>query len=151
MTTPITTPTLEGFIAWTRTVMGLSTIVIPDDSPGYVYAYQVALDSVPLELGSVSPSIYTLTVYNWGGSLLLQFQQDITGQTFFADARKAYNMNSFVAGVISSASDEGTSESLTVGKGLQNLQLIDLQRIKDPYGRQALSFMQSISTLWGLS
>lgn len=151
MTTPITAPTLEGFIAWTRSVMGLSTIVIPDDSPGYVYAYQVALDLIPTQLSVGSDAIYALTVYNCGGSLLLQFQQDIPGQTFFADARKAYNMNSFVAGVISSASDEGTSESLIVGKGLQNLQLMDLQRLKDPYGRQAWAYLQTIGTLWGLS
>ena len=45
--------------------------------------------------------------------------------------------------------------SATLGKsnlpGLQNLTITDLQRIKDPYGRQAIAYMQSIGTLWGLT
>ena len=152
MSDPITSPpTLAGFVAWSQAVMGLNSVVISPTDPGYTYAFQVALDLVPLDFSNTLPDIYTITVYNYGGSLLLQFQQDYAGQTFFADARKGYGMNNFVAGVISSASDVSTSETLTIGKGLQNLQLLDLQAIKDPYGRQALAFMQTIGTLWGLT
>lgn len=151
MSDPITNPpTLSGFIAWTRAVMGIPTTVMADDNVGYAYAFQIAQDMVPTDLNRI-PDIYTLTVYNWGGSQLLQWQQDPVGQTFFADARAAYHINSFVAGVITSASDSSTSESLAVGKGLQNLSLIDLQKLKDPYGRQALAYMMSIGTLWGLT
>jgi hypothetical protein len=131
--------------------MGIPTTAIPDDDEGYVVSFQIAMDMVPTALSAGSPTIYTLTVYNWGGSQLLQFQQDIQGQTFFADARTAYGMNAFVAGVVDSANDVSTGEHITIGKGLQNLQLIDLQRLKDPYGRQALAYMQSIGTLWGLT
>ena len=92
-----------------------------------------------------------MTVYNFGGSNLLQWQQDYIGQTFFADARKSYNINGFVAGVVTSAADSSTSEALVVGKGLQNLDLISLQAIKNPYGRQAMAFMQALGTLWGLT
>jgi len=145
------TPSLAGFIAWTRAVMGIPTTAIPDNDPGYAISYEVALEVVPQDFAGVAPSIYTLTVYNWGGSQLIQYQQDIVGQTFFADARAAYNINSFVAGVVDSANDVSTGEHLVVGKGLQNLQLIDLQKLKDPYGRQALAYMQSIGTLWGLT
>lgn len=152
MTDPITNPpSLTGFIAWSRAVMGLSTTVIADNDPGYAYAYQIATDLVPMDFAQGLPDIYTLTVYNWAGSQLLQFQKDIAGQTFFADARASYGINSFVAGVVDSANDVSTGEHLAVGKGLQNLQLIDLQRIKDPYGRQALAFMQTLGTLWGLT
>ena len=152
MTTPITPPpTLAGYIAWTRDVMGIPTIAIPDNDVGYETSYNVALELIPLTLNEMSPLIYTLTVYNWAGSNLLQFQQDIVGQTFFADLRKGFGINSFVAGVINSASDTGTSESLSVGQGLQNLDMLSLQRIKDPYGRQAVAYMQSIGTLWGLT
>ena len=56
-----------------------------------------------------------------------------------------------MAGVITNANDVSTGEGLAVGEGLKNLQLMDLQRLKDPYGRQALAFMQSIGTLWGLT
>lgn len=152
MTTPdLSTPTLSGFIAWTRAVMGIPTTAIADNDPGYQIAFDVAMDLVPQDFAGVAPTIYTLTVYNWGGSQLLQSQPDMNGSTFFADARTAFNINSFVAGVVDSANDVSTGEHLTVGKGLSNLQLIDLQRIKDPYGRQALAYMQSIGTLWGLT
>jgi len=152
MSDPITSPpTLAGFVAWSQAVMGLNSVVISPTDQGYAYAFQIALDIVPKDFANTVPDIYTLTVYNWGGSQLIQWQQDYAGQTFFADARQAYGMNNFVAGVISSASDVSTSETLTIGKGLQNLQLLDLQAIKDPYGRQALAFMQTIGTLWGLT
>jgi len=131
--------------------MGIPTVALADNDPGYAYAFQIALDLVPLDFSTASPDIYTLTVYNWGGSQLLQFQQDYAGQTWFASARASYGINSFVAGVINSAADSSTSESLTIGKGLSNLSLIDLQRLKDPYGRQALAWMQTIGTLWGLT
>jgi hypothetical protein len=131
--------------------MGLTSTVISPTDPGYAYAYQIALDIVPQDMMAQVPDIYTLTVYNWAGSQLLQFQQDYTGQTFFAQARQSYGINNFSAGVINSASDVSTSESMTIGKGLQNLQLMDLQRIKDPYGRTALGFMQALGTLWGIT
>ena len=152
MTDPIdTVPTLAGFIAWSRVAMGIPTTAIADDAPGYAAAYQVAIAVVPTDYAATEGAIYTLTVYNWAGSQLIQFQHDIRGQSFFEDARRAFGVNSFVAGVVNSASDEGTSESLTIGKGLQNLSLMDMQRLKDPYGRQALAFMQTFGTLWGLS
>jgi len=151
MADPISAPTLNGFIAWAQSVMGISTIVMSPTDPGWNFAYTVALDMVPDILNSASPDIYTFTVYNWAGSQLLQYQQDIAGQSFFANARKAYGISNFTAGVISNASDVSTSEGLSIGQGLQNLQLIDLQRIKDPYGRQALAYMQSIGTMWGIT
>ena len=144
-------PTLAGFIAFGREVMGITTIVLPDDNEGWNFAYSLSLDWVPDQIATASPQLYTMCVYNFAGSVLLQWQQDVPGQTFFADARAAYNINSFVAGVITTASDNSTSESLAVGKGLQNLQIGDLQRLKDPYGRQALAIMQSLGTLWGLT
>lgn len=143
-------PTLAGFIAWTRAVMGIPTTVMADSDPGFENAFLIAKDLVPLDLGKV-PNIYTLTVYNWAGSLLIQFQSDPTGFTFFTDARKAYGVNSFTAGVIEHASDSSTAESMAIGQGLKNLDILSLQRIKDPYGRQAVAYMQSIGTLWGLT
>lgn len=144
-------PTLNGFIAWTRAVMGVPPTAIFDTDPGYDYAYQVALDLVPLDFSATLPDIYTLTVYNLAGSLLIQWQQDVPGQTYFDELRMKFNMDGFVAGVITSANDVSTGQTLTVGKGLQNLDLISLQAIKNPYGRQAIAFMQSLGTLWGLS
>ena len=120
MSDPITTPSLTGFIAWTRAVMGIPTTAIADNDVGYAYAYQVALNLVPLDFSVASPDIYTLTVYNLGGSNLLQWQQDIQGQTFFVNARQAYGMNNFVAGVISGAGDVSTKPYRKHGRGFRN-------------------------------
>ena len=152
MTSPISNPpTLAGFVAWSQAVMGIKTIYIAPDDIGYTYALQIALAMVPTDINIMSPDIYTLTVYNWAGSQLLQYQQDIPGQTFFETARQKYGINNFVAGVIKEAADQATSQGMAIGHGLQNLTLVDLQRIKDPYGRQALAYLQTLGTLWGLS
>lgn len=147
----ISPPSLNGFIAWAKWAMGIPTTAMAPDDPGWLYAFTVAQDLVPTDLASGLPDIYTLTVYNFGGSLLIQWQQDYPGQTFWEDARKQFGVSSFTAGVIESASDVTTSESLAIGEGLKNLTLMDLQRIKDPYGRQALAYMQALGTCWGLS
>jgi hypothetical protein len=152
-----TKPTLEGYVQFCQTVVGIPTAVLPSDSIQYSISYEIALELVPYEyMVQMSPQIATLCVYYWGASVLINYGVDNPNaeppnNTFFADARKGYGVNNFVAGVITSASDQGTSESMAVGQGLQNLTLTDLERMKDPYGRQALAWMQSIGTLWGLS
>lgn len=147
----VSPPTLQGFIAWAYAVMGIPTTAMSPDDPGWNYAYTVAVDLVPTDFANTLGDIYVLTVYNYAGSQLLQFQQDYEGQTFWQSARKDFGINNFVAGVVTSASDVSTSETLAVGRGLQDLGLLDLQRIKDPYGRQAVAFMQTLGTLWGLT
>jgi len=147
----VSPPTLSGFIAWAYAVMGIPTTAMSPDDTGWNYAFTVSVDLVPTDFANTLADIYTLTVYNYAGSQLLQFQQDYAGQTFFTAARQAYGINNFIAGVVTSASDVSTSETLAVGHGLQDLGLLDLQRIKDPYGRQAVAFMQTLGTLWGLT
>jgi len=147
----VSPPSLNGFITWAQNVMGIPTSAMPQNDPGWNYAYVVALDIVPTDFAATIPDIYTLTVYNWAGSQVLQFQQDQPGQTYFATLRAQFGINNFVAGVINSAGDVSTNEALSVGHGLRDLSLLDLQRIKDPYGRVALSYMQQLGTLWGLS
>ena len=148
---PDTTPTLTGFVTWCQTVMGIPTSAMASNDPGFAIALAFAEAIVPPEMSTMNPMIYTATVYNWGGSQILQYQQDYAGQTFFSSARKNYGINNFIAGVINSASDTGTSDSLTIGEGLQNLDLLSLQAVKNPYGRQALAYMQALGTLWGLT
>ena len=147
----VSPPSLNGFIAWAQAVMGIPTTAMSPTDPGWNYAYVVALDIVPRDFAATVPDIYTLTVYNWAGSQLLQFQQDYLGQTYFAQLRTQFGINNFVAGVVNAAGDVSTHEALSVGHGLRDLSLLDLQRIKDPYGRVALSYMQQLGTLWGLS
>jgi hypothetical protein len=147
----VSPPSLSGFITWAYAVMGIPTTAMSPDDPGWNYAYTVALDIVPQDFASTLPDIYTLTVYNWAGSQVLQFQQDYVGQTYFATLRAQFGINNFIPGVVTSAGDVSTNETLAVGHGLRDLSLLDLQRIKDPYGRLALSYMQQLGTLWGLT
>jgi hypothetical protein len=95
--------------------------------------------------------IYMLAVYNLGASNLLNWFPDTPPSTFFADARKGYGINSFVAGVVTASSDEGTSNSLTTPEWASNLTIANLQQLKDPFGRQYLAFAADYGSLWGIS
>lgn len=146
-----TTPNVSDYLLFIRNVMGVSTTQLPDDSPYIQYSFDNALEVVNQDLAIMSSRMYTLAVYNLGGDYLINYAPDQPGQTYFADLRKAFKINAFVAGVISSASDEGTSESLTVPEAFQHLTLADLQNLKTPYGRQYLAIAQRYGTIWGLS
>jgi len=155
-TPPSPPPNLPGFITFVRNGMGISTTIIPDDSVwlGYAYWTAIALVNQALSAVVVNPAdgttIYALAVYNLAGSNLLNFAQDLPGaaiipgsdppQPFFAYTRTKWNMTSFVSGVVSSTSDEGTSMSLVVPEQLKELTLANLQNLKDPYGRVYLQF-----------
>lgn len=144
-------PSLAGFITWARTAIGVTTAQLPDDSVWFVYAYNVAIEIVYTQINCVSPTIYTLAVYNLAGDNLINFAQDVPPSTFFADARKNFLIYSFVAGVITSSADQSTSQSLGVPESLKNLTLGNLQNLKTPWGRAYLAFAQDMGTLWGLS
>lgn len=146
-----TTPTLDGFTAFCRNVAGITEDVMPADDPGFQIALDVGLAWIPCVLKQISGAIYTYTVYQWGVSWLLQWQNDQPGQTFFTDMRSRYGVNNLVPGVISATADESTSTSLTVGAGLSNMDLVSLQEIKNPYGRAAVATLMALGPVWGLS
>lgn len=149
MTAPA--PTLGGYLDFLRTSVVISTADLPSDSPYIQLTYDVSLKTVNRALCTVSSLIYTLAVYNLATSLLLSWCPDQAGRTYFADIRKKWNINDFVTGVVQSSSDEGTSQSMIVQKAAENFTLDDLQRLKDPYGRQYLQWAQKYGTLWGLT
>jgi len=144
-------PTLAGFIAFIQNVMGISSIYLPTTSPVIQMALTIALDIVNVQLQTASPDIYTLAVYNLAGDNLINFAPDQAGQTYFQDLRTSFHISDFVAGVVQSSGDEGTSTSLTVPEALSHLTLSDLQNLKTPYGRQYLAFAQRYGQLWGLT
>lgn len=153
-------PTLAGFIDFIRNVMGIDPILLPDNSPAIGWAYSIALMFVNPDLaavaisppaGVISTSIYIQAVYNFAGDRLVNFAPDQPGRTFFADLRTSLKINNFSAGVVSSASDGGTSNSIQVPDALKGLTLADLQRLKTPWGRAYLEFAQSAGTLWGVT
>ena len=151
MAAPDAIPTEAGFVLFCRDVAGITTTVMPDGDPGFDYAYAFALQWIPQTLNCVSGIMYTAAIYNWGVSLIIEFQADQSGQTFFTDLRKQFGTSNFVPGVISTTADQATSDGLTIGTALSNMNLEDLQRVKDPFGRRALSILSATGPMWGLS
>lgn len=158
------TPTLEGFTTFVYNQMAIPVSALPTDSPYIPMAYNIALDIVTKSLAQVSCDIYTLAIYNLGGSNILNFAPDQVGALpvegsdpplpYFAHLRSSqgYNMISFVAGVVSSTGDQGTAVGLLNPDFMKNLTLADLQYLKDPFGRQYLAFAQRYGpTIWGLT
>lgn len=171
-------PTLAGFQTFIVNVMGISTSILPADSPVIAMAFAVALaivnralckvclpsqDAAGVQLNSGGYTIYALAVYNLAGSNLLAYAQDASnaptvpgsgdpGLPFFAYARKQYNINGFVSGVVESTNDQGTGSSFVVQEAAKNFTLANLQQLKDPYGRQYLALAQSYGpSTWGIS
>jgi hypothetical protein len=126
-----TEPTLAGFQDFISNVMGINPLYLPSNSTSIGWAYSIALMIVNPALAVVatpsnSPvqtSLYVQAVYNLAGDNLINYAQDQPGRTYFADLRKAYGINAFAAGVVTSASDSGTSDSLAVPEALQALTL----------------------------
>jgi len=149
--------TLAGFQAWANT-NGISFTILPQDSPFWGWAFNVAVDIVSPRFLQVSCDIYVLMVYNLAGSNLLNFAQDPpdapqykNGKPYFEYMREKYNILGPVSGVVQSAGDQGTSAGLEVPQALKDLTLADLQYLKDPFGRVYLQFAQRQGSLWGLS
>jgi len=71
---------------------------------------------------------------------------------YFVDVRKGLGLNTFTVGVVSSASDQGTSAGLIVPDFFKTLTLLDLDLMKTPWGRTYLELAQlSGPNVWGLS
>ena len=140
------------YVWFIRNVMGIDTIVLPDDSPIIAYTLEIAVTTVNQVLACVVPPLYEQALNNLAGDFLINWAQDQTGQTFFADLRKAYSINNFAAGVVQSTSDEGTSVGLLVPEWAKNLTIANLGNLKTPFGRTYLGIAQAYgSTIWGLT
>lgn len=145
-------PTLAGFLTFIRMVMGISSATLPDNSPTITDAYNWAIEIVNVAIQQVSGVAYQKAVYCLAGDYVINWAPDQTGQTYFADLRKEFNIMQFTAGVVNSSSDEGTSSSLTVPKAAENFSLSDLQNLKTIYGRQYLAIAQKYGpTIWGMN
>lgn len=139
--------TVAGYITFLRNTVGVSSDDLPDDSPDILTTYDAAREYVPCQIIRFAPHLYDLTVYNLGMSFLLNW----SSATYFAKLRDSLKLNNFTAGVVTAASDETTSTTLLTPDYFKNLSLMDLQMLKDPWGRQALMFMQQLGDLWGLT
>ena len=155
-------PTLAGFLTFIANVMQIPTSALPSNSQYPSWAYNFALQVVNPQLGlGICPapgnwSIYALAVYNLAGHTLILYAQDQSGQTYFSKLRGpiadgGYGINAFVAGVVQSAADETTSDSLVVPESLKGLTLMNLQQLKTPWGINYLNLAQDFGQIWGVS
>ncbi|WP_336240446.1 hypothetical protein [Citrobacter werkmanii] len=143
-------PTLSGFIAFVRNVMGVPDTIIADDDPMLEYSYHAGLEWVNTGMGlNRLPTIYTATVYNAGASVLINHAVDTPPSTYWADVRKSMGIGAPIVGVMSSASDQGTSGSTVLGDAMSNLSLVDLMAMRDPYGQQVIAVLMEQGPVWG--
>lgn len=131
--------------------MGINATVLPDDSSSLPLAYAMSIEIVNKALNAASNLMYSQAVYNLAGDILINIAQDQEGQTYFKDLRDAWNIFSFVAGVIESSDDQGTGQSLLVPEAMKGLTFSDLQNLKTPYGRAYLAIAQRYGTMWGIN
>lgn len=151
-------PNIAQFWSFIRNVMKITVGQLPDDSPYPGWAYNISLMIVNRALCAVPspdpayPGLYALAVYNLAADRLVNFAQDTPPNTTFADLRSSLKLDYFVAGVVQSTSDEGTSSSYVVPKQFEQFTLFDLQTLKTPWGRTYMGFAQMAGqTVWGLN
>lgn len=138
---------LSGFLQFIRDDMGITADQLPDSNASIIRAYNGAVEWVNGDLLIAMPYLYETAVYNLAASFLVNWgSADV-----LAELRKTYTLNSLNVGVISSASDNGTSQSRLVPDFFKNLSLTDLQMLRDPWGRAYLMIAQQFGSLWGLT
>ena len=152
-------PTFSGFQWFVSTIMGVPGASMPpsdwlqiayDEAVNLTYW---ALDTVPSQ--PTTPSIYAFAVYNLGCALLLEYAQDdqttVPPGTFWTNLRNSLNINAFSFGLITSASDQGTAESMYIPNAIKNMTLMDLQLAKSPWGRKYLMIIGQWGYVWGIT
>jgi hypothetical protein len=146
------TPNLADFTSFLRNEADIGAAVLPDGNIAINEALCVAIETVNPHIRQVSSLLYVRAVYNLATDAVINIASDVTPHVtysdklpFFAFMRKKFNIFGFVSGVISSASDESTSESMVVPDALSQLTLSDLQNLKTPWGRAYLAIAQK----WG--
>lgn len=152
-------PTVAGFQAFLVTYVGITTAILPSNSLVVTSAFTIAMDIVNLQLQLASPDIYTLAVYNLATSNIINYAQDQLNapvykndQPFFAYLRHTWGIYNPTSGVVQSASDVSTSDSVVVPDFAKDLTFADLQLRKDPFGRQYLALAQKYGPApWGIS
>jgi hypothetical protein len=152
-------PTFAGFQWFVANIMSVPFPSIPPTSWLQV-AYDEAVNLTYWALGTVpsqptTPSIYAFAVYNLGCAMLLEFAQDDTTTnppgTFWTNLRNSLGVNSFSFGLITSASDQGTAESMYIPNQIKNMTLMDMQLAKSPWGRKYLMIAGQWGSIWDIT
>ena len=146
---PQTSP--AGYLAWLRSPVDISTVILPDDAPIINQSYYMAVGMVHPGICRVSPWQYQHAVYNLATDILINLAPDQPGYEVFKETREKYKIHGFVPGVIGSSSNAGTAESLLNPEVFKGLLMSDLQNLKTPYGRAYLAIADNVGSNWGIS
>ena len=148
-------PNLADYTLFVAEVMGISTTVLPSNSPFLQYALNRAINLV-LDIPTVAGSDYTIAVYNCAGHIQITITPDVmvngVSYAYFDGLRKEFDLLKPVNGVVATSSDQGSSTTAAVPDGLKQLTIEDLGFMKTLWGRNYLQFQQSYGpSVWGLS
>lgn len=155
-------PTLAEFTNFLVAYVGISTDILPSNSPVIAFSFTLAMSVVNPVLAQANQLIYNNAVYNLATDFVFNYAQDqpeapmVEGSDpaapFFKNSRKVWGINSFVPGVIQSTGDEGTNSSYVVQEAAKNFTLSNLQNLKTPYGRRYLAWAQEFGpTPYGIT
>lgn len=146
------TPNFQDFLTFVRNDAKIPTSAISDDDPMLETCFELGQETVPMHVGlQLQPLIYLVCVYSFGVSYLLHCANDEPGSTYFSNIRKELNLDTLTYGLLNQASDQGTAGGELIPNAIQRLSLADLNFLKDPFGRRAISFLMELGPLWGLS
>lgn len=146
-------PTLAGFQWFITNIMGVTTTELPMSAPVIEFAFNLAKQVVWNPGFRLPESIYDTMVYNLAANYLIYYAPDQAGDPAhtWSMLRNKLHLNSFVGGLVSSASDQGTADGLMIPKSLEGLTLGNLAMLKTPYGQRYLELAQSLGNVWGIN
>jgi len=146
-----TTPNVTDLYTFLQTIVQVPSSAFSSNSPYLPWALSYAEEKTLLVLYAIGQDYYCFAVYLLATSFLINWCPDQSGQQFFANLRSQWNLTGFVGGTVQSSADQATSESLLSPEFLKSLTPMQLQALRDPYGRQWLAMQADYSNAWGIS
>lgn len=146
-------PNMADFLSTMYTEVGLTSSDIDENSQYAKMALAFAVHWVYRGIQRADNCIYLRAVYCLATDRVVNYAYDSPDSVTrpFAKLRELYGLSKFSPGVISSSSDNGTSQSYQVSETLNKLTLADLQNLKTPWGREYMGYAQQASPIWGMS
>lgn len=144
-------PNVIDFFGWLYHNVQIPQIALPGTSPWVEYALQQAIALV-LCVPGIPGITYTLACYNCGTAILMGLAPDQPGQNYFVKQRADNGLVQPSTGLVTAASDESTSTTLSSPEWTKGLTVGQLVFYHTPWGREYLAYQQSYGpTIWGLT
>jgi hypothetical protein len=129
-------------------------VVDASGSPWIEFAFNRAM-ALTLRVPTTQANDYVHVVYSCATHIQLEITPDQPGQIFFGlkqgNGPGGFALGTPTAGIVGSASDQGTSTTFTVPEAMKRLSFQDLQFSKTPWGRAWLGWGQDFGSPMGVS